>query len=808
MYSSITKKRLLHPILTRSCFCSLTALAAVTVSTATLAQTPILEELIITATKRVDLIHDVPIAIQAVSGEKIAEAGILNLEELTLYTPAVTVNKGYASANLFIRGVGSGTNSGFEQSVGLYIDDVYSGRGQLSRVPLTMDLQHIEVLKGPQGILFGKNTIGGAISVTSARPTDEFEGYVDVIYEPEDGEQVLTGVVSGGLTDNLSARLAMRYEGMDGWWENKQLNTEGPDKDNLYTRLGLSWTPTDSIEVYTKYEHGDFEVVNLPAVVYQSDQPLNFEGDSPFPIIDDVETAAMDFADTDDTTTDVLAVNVNWDLEDFSIVSVTSYSTYETLRFTNADFSATSALHRRQDEEFSQLSQELRIVSPGSETFDWITGLYFQKSELDIGRTNSPLDFALNGPLAVPALIGTVPQQASIYEQESNSWAVFGQGTYSFDDTVRLTLGLRYNKEKKDLDKQTFAEGLGARLTDLGLPNNIVFANADGLLIADLRSHEFRDVSREEDKVTWSSALQWDATDDTMLYISASTGYKGGGFDESYTGAGPVVREAGFDGVPTGGTVPGNDASVLNYDEETVIAYELGAKMSLADGAAELNMALFRMEYDDLQVSSLVGDVFTVGNAGESISQGFEIDGRWALTQNLTLFGSIAYLDATYDNFTGATCTIPQNQDPVNNPGCLLEDGTNIVTAGQEGGQDLGGETLLFAPEWSGALSINHMLPLDNGMMIQSTLDLNYSDEYFSALDLDPSTKHDSYVKVNARIALMDDEAGWTLAILGKNLTNEETNLWKNDVTLTDSNSYFGVPQRPRSIAIQAGYKF
>ena len=245
-----------------------------------------LDEIIVTAQKREQGLQDVPIAISAITGEKINDTGITGLQELTLYTPNIKVNSGAAQANLFVRGVGSGTNAGFEQSVGMFVDGVYSGRGALASVPMTMDLQRVEILKGPQGILFGKSTIGGAINITTQRPTEEFEGSVEAYYAPEQNEQIYTGVVSGPLGESVRGRLAVRYEGMDGWWENKTLNDEGPDKDNLFARASLLWDISENVEVLAKYEYGDFDVATLPAIVYQSDRPINFQGQEVVPVLD------------------------------------------------------------------------------------------------------------------------------------------------------------------------------------------------------------------------------------------------------------------------------------------------------------------------------------------------------------------------------------------------------------------------------------------------------------------------------------------------------------------------------------------
>jgi iron complex outermembrane receptor protein len=792
------------------------ALTALALALAPVSQTMaqlMLEEVVVTAQKREQSLQDVPIAVAAMTGEKINDTGIVNLEELALYMPNVNINKGSAQPNLFIRGVGSGTNAGFEQSVGLYIDGIYSGRAQLASVPLTMDLARVEVLKGPQGILFGKNTVGGAINITSARPDFEFESYVEALYAPEDGEQLYTGVISGGLTDSVAGRLAVRYEGMDGWWDNTELNKEGPDKENLYIRGSLLWDATDTLEVLAKYEHGDFDVANRPSVVYQSDQPTNFEGEQPFPLISERDKGAYDFAATDKTETDVFALTVNWDMDFATLTSVSGYATYDTARTQESDYSVTSALHRSLDEDYEQFSQELRLVSPGGETLDWIVGGYYQQSELSVSRVNVDLDFALLGDLGVTALVSTTDERIpSKYDQDSDSWAIFAQGTWNVADTVRIGMGLRYNEETKDLDKATQAPGLGFRAgTSAAAANTVVLARPrDNALAADLRSHSFTGLSREEDAVTWSGNVQWDATDEMMVYASVSTGFKGGGFDEAYSGAGSQVRTVSniFTGELDGGVIEtGIDGSVLEYDEETVIAFELGAKMSLADGAAELNVAVFRMEYDDLQVSSLVGDVFEVGNAGEAISQGIELDGRWLLSEGFTLGGAFAYLDATYDTFEGATCTVPQVSDPESNPGCLGEDGSNVAPGGR-GGQDLSGETLLFAPEYSANINAEWIVPLGDTLEIRTNADVNYTDEFYSALDLDPNTKHDALTRLNMRIALASVDDAWSLALVGKNLTDEKSRVWNNDVPLTNSDSYFGVPERPRSIAVQARYRF
>ncbi|AQA19271.1 hypothetical protein BST95_14485 [Halioglobus japonicus] len=775
------------------------------------AQALVLEEVIVTAQKRTESLQDVPLSVATMSGDRIDDIGITSIQEITQYMPNVTVNAGSGTPNLFIRGIGSGSNQGFEQSVGMYIDGVYVGRGPLATVPMTMDLERIEVLKGPQGILFGKNTVAGAINITTAKPTDEFEGMMEAMYEIEHGAQQYNLLLSGPLTDSLSGRLAVRHDAPgDGWWENVATGDEGPEFDNWYARGSLRWEATDTLEINAKYEYGDFLTDNVHGVVYQSDfvGQENFAGAVPIPVVSERDKGAGDVSTRKPTETDVFAITVDWHLDFATFTSISAYSAYELLSTGDTDLTAAPSLHRTRWEDYEQYSQELRLVSPGGETIDWIAGAYFQRNELDISRRIETIDFLQSGPLSTAALYAPDPGVPSVFDQESESWSVFGQGTWNATDSLRFTLGLRYNEETKDLDKMTDSEGLQVRVA--AAPDVLVYSDpANFYSIADLRQHSFLGLSRDEDKVTYSGNVQWDLNEDTMLYASVSTGFKGGGFDESYSSAGEEIRLVNpITNEVIGEPVPGQDSSILEYEDEEVLAYELGAKMSLLEGAAELNFALFRMEYDNLQTSSLVGDVQRVGNAGESISQGVELDGRILLAEGLTVGGAMAYLDAHYEDFTGATCTIPQTMDPVNNPGCLLEDGSNIVEPGQKGGQNLKDETLVFAPEWSASLFAQYIVPLGNSMELVNSLDINYSDEYFSALDLDPNTKHDAATFINARIALTGNDDTWSLALVGKNLTDEKTYIWRDDLPVTNSNSYYAVPERPRSIALQARYRF
>ncbi|MGB1542239.1 MAG: TonB-dependent receptor plug domain-containing protein, partial [Spongiibacter marinus] len=220
---------------------------------------PALEEVLVTATLRTESLQDVPVSVNAVSGEKMQEAGIDKIEDLQAYVPNLSMSETGIGTNIYIRGIGSGINPGFEQSVGMYFDGVSYSRAQLTRAPF-LDLARVEVLRGPQNILYGKNSIAGALSLISARPGDEQEGSLSVLYEPDHEEQIVDFILSGPLTDTLGARIAMRKRSMDGYIENLTLNRDEPARDESTFRAILDWEASADLTAMLKFELGKFNV--------------------------------------------------------------------------------------------------------------------------------------------------------------------------------------------------------------------------------------------------------------------------------------------------------------------------------------------------------------------------------------------------------------------------------------------------------------------------------------------------------------------------------------------------------------------
>jgi outer membrane receptor protein involved in Fe transport len=782
--------------------------ALVLAASATLAvsaQAQMLEEVVVTAQKRVESLQDVPISVSAMSQQKMEEFGIDRIENLAEYVPNLSMSETGIGTNIYIRGVGSGINPGFEQSTGMYMDGIYYGRAQLARAPF-LDLERVEVLRGPQPILFGKNSIAGAISMITAKPTDEFEGTISALYEPDHGELEGTLVLSGPLTDTLSGRLAVRYREMDGFMDNKFLNDDEAEREETTFRGILQWDATDRLTMTLKGEIGEFDVNgrNIEIVDdYPSENPafggltysqiqVGVFGSDPTALETKQNFNRTSNGDFSENDTENLTFQFDYDIGEHTLTGVTGWVSYEFDELCDCDFSSAVVIDAPLEEEYEQFSQELRLTSPGGETIDYIVGAFYQTSELDSGDvTNVPvgsiLEPAVNGrlPGAGTAIAGTGGTRT--FTQDTDLWAVFGQMTWNISDSWRLTVGARYTEEEKDgARKLVLTNSDGTPVADPGQEGLALFVYGQ-LFNIEMFDHDLKG-SRDEESFTPLVTVQWDVNDDIMTYFTASTGFKSGGYDSR----GNVVPGTTDPRVadPTKGS--------FEYEEEEATSFEIGAKTRLFDNSVELNMAAFYTTYDDLQVSIFDGTLgFVVDNAAEADIMGFEMDGRWAATERLTIYGSLAWIDFEFQDFENGQC----NWTERNQPSCI-ENGTISYE----------GRTNQYVADWSGTLSADYWFEIGDSMELRTTLDLVYSDEYFPSQNLDPTIVQDSYTKVNARIALSSNDGSWEIAVLGRNLTDEEVITYANPIPLAQSTfsslSHYAFLERPRNIAVQAVYRF
>jgi len=839
-----------------------------------------LEEIIVTAQKRAQSMQDVPISMTAIDGKRMEDAGITSFAELSGFVPNLGISENAVNTIISMRGISVGANQSFEQSVGVYVDGVHYGKSRQIRTGL-FDLQQVEVLRGPQGILFGKNTLAGAINVTTAEPAmgEGFSGKAALSVETDDGE-MLEGHINYSPSDTLGFRFAVRDRKDGGYMENTfatEANgapTAMPTTDETIWRFTTMWDPTENVSV--KFTHGESDYIRVggPGMVttFASETNIPASNQVMFAVMGasfpnyaadvasgeigafrdgrstgglalaqslgrDMSSLEEKFEGTSTQTSDS-ALRIDIELDNgYSLHSVTGRNKYDYEDGMDADWLPVTFIGRSDISDYSQTSQEFRIASPTDRDFSFVAGGYWSKGEQNIDRTvivdgtlgnpdlmkvitglgnpangtGSFLAFskaqiagailgaqgvtdpaAIGAWMATPTGIGTVNAfwgvdgmgmwnqagRVSEYNLETDTMAVFFQGTYNLSDTLTLTAGVRYTEE----DKEAFAKAdLTASYTGLATPNDSEFLAALQAASFGVWAHDFNE-KRSTDQVIPAANLQWAPSDTSKYYISYSEGFKSGGFN-SVDDQNPEIAA---DGTALR-TTPGIG---FEYDDESASSFEIGGKHVLMDGAMNLNWAYFNSEYEDQQVSTFVGLGFVVANAASSEIQGIEMDMTWQATDELRLGVAMAFLDGNYGNFDAAGCTATQasallglgtltSSSPVTSAmGCqqqFLGDGSASGSS-----QDISGGQL--GSDYSGSITADYIKPLDNGLVWFAGLDVNFTDMYYMTGDLDPIDIQEGFEKINIRTGIRGDN--WDVMLFGRNITDEITASGAADVPL------------------------
>ncbi len=822
----------------RKTLCRLVAAALLPVGLTAQAQ---LEEVIVTAQKRAESLQDVPISISTLSGDKIQDNTIMNFAALADFVPSLHIAEAPVTTQIYMRGIGSGNNRGFEQSVGMYLDGVYMGRARQYRSAV-MDVERVEVLRGPQGTLFGKNTVAGAINITSASPVlgEGASGEINVSVE-ENGGSIVDGFIQGG-GETFGARLALRGRETDGYVYNAYLEEDEGAIDEFGGRLTLLWEPSDSFSANLKYTFMERERDGAASATWRYLSPAERNAQVPnrsafadtaynimdifFP--DFAAIAGQDFTtykdnnygqsqedgfgigqkpENSDDEIENLSLNLTWEIGGGTLTSVTGFSTYEYFDDVDVDWLPLQFIDRSDIHDFEQFSQEIRWSADVGDRFSYTLGGYIDQNEFDmqgqvivdtnfdglfptflaLAETGDPAnapfmpqnlltlltaDSPLNG---IPGYGVYTANQASrnhAFKQDTDSWALFAQGTYDLTDALRLTVGVRYTEEEKDaISDQKLGDSLcgltgnleGGVMGQCGAYNNwlaVIYASSFNTY------NKYWTGSRKTDDFSPSMNLQWDVSDNTMLYVTYSEGFKSGGFsaaDDGNPGNLPVgvppIPPAVDNGFQANGfisTVPNED---FEFDDESVESIEIGGKHEFMDGRMRLNWAAFYSEYDDLQTSIFQGISFSVKNASSSEVEGIEVDWLFQMTDAIRVGVNAAYLDASYGDFKDGPCTAIQ----------LDADGACGTPAGATG-NDLTGTRTLLASDWSGNAFIDVRIPMGN-LEWFGGVDVNYRSEFDSAGDADPYDVIDSYTKVNARIGLIGQN--WEVMAYGRNIFDE-----------------------------------
>lgn len=758
-----------------------------------------LEVIQVTAQKRSADAQKTPISINVLGADDLKEKGIEKIDDLQYSVPNLHMTESGISTQIYIRGIGTGNNQGFEQSVGQYIDGIYYGRQQLLRMPF-LDLERVEVLKGPQSILFGKNSVAGALNLSSARPTQDFNAHFDASYQPKFSATEINTMVSGGLTETLSARIAVRDYQEDGYIVNTTKLRDETERDEQAYRLSLLWEPTDNLNILLKVEHDEFNGEGRQIEIVQDDPNLEtglrysqYLGLFGYPDgIADSELNYIRQANDDEFShnkVDNVTLTANLMLGDYTLTSITGLVSYEFTEECDCDYVAAPVFNVDINENYDQFSQELRIVSPLSDTFDWIGGFYYQSSETDFDdRIKAPSNSIL--PLANPALAPIADTSAGRnFILDSTMWSVFFQGNYHINDDLTLTVGARYTDEKKDghreinireLADSTIGDGDIVADPMAAILYNVGFAIQNEQSPLSPQGHNLTN-SRDETAFTPLVSVQYKLEEDVMTYISATTGFKAGGFDAR-----------------------ANNIDSWEFEEEEATSYEWGIKSALLDNTLEVNLAVYRTEYDNLQISQFDGTLgFNVGNAKETVVQGIEIDGRWLLIDTdagtLTMNYAIAYLDHEFKDFKNGNCYNRQEPDGDMGPG-----GVQLC--------DFTGKSGQYTPKFTGNLGFDYFKSISflGFEYFRANLGLYHTSEQNVHPNLDPLYDIDGYIKVDARIAL--EAENWSVALFGKNLTDEKVLTYAGNAPLSGSsfgtNTFYGFVDRPATVGIQFQYDF
>jgi iron complex outermembrane recepter protein len=776
----------------------------------------LLEEIVVTAQKREESLRDVPLSVEAVSGDKLADAGIVRLDDLKAYVPNLQMTETGIANNIYIRGIGSGLNQGFEQSVSMYMDGIYRGRGHQSRMPF-LDLARVEVLRGPQPILFGKNAVAGAINMVAAQPTKEFEASARTSYDVENQEILANAVFSGPLTDNFGARIALYHRNANGYIANATLGRDEPKRNEFAGRVILAGDITDALDVSFRVEAGRYdtdgrqiEIFGETPITTGALAPLSLrysqiiggtvpgfitQGRSASALNNTIDHVRSSTGDRSNTKNFETALTFNYSLPgDITMTSVTGYSNYNMDELCDCDFTGATIFNAGIAEEYDQYSQEIRFTSPTTGNFSWIGGLFYQRYELDeTDYLHVPSTSLVMSVLAQNPALGATPAARAgaaslfsnavnprVFLQNSKLYSAFAQGTWKLGEAFRIAAGARLSREDKEGARTTtLLRGIGgpdlrasapAPLQPFVLP---LFNNVLGIVPHSLSG----DLS--ETNVSPMVNFQYHLHPESMLYLSWSRGYKSGGFDARSNK--PTLP------ISTG---------TFQFPAERATTYELGVKSALG-GTADINANVFFTNYKDLQTSAFDGAIgFNVGNGSAEI-KGLEVESRWRVTSAFRLTGSLAYLDFEWKNYFGQ-CYFGRAPIAVGQPGA--------------GNCDYAGSTNQLAPKFTGVLGANYKWNVGDSIGMNFGVDLMHSSNYLQSLTLDPANTQSGYTKVNARLALAGAEERWELALIGRNLTDKTTVSYAGDTPLAQrlfqARSYYGFVDPPRSVAIEARVKF
>ncbi|MEM8937531.1 MAG: TonB-dependent receptor [Pseudomonadota bacterium] len=672
---------------------------------------------VVTAQKREQNLQDVPISVTAVQGETLDALGRNQISELSRIVPGVSFADGTSDAgkSVAIRGVGTQSFSrGVEQAVGTVVDGVVADGLVSSQLDMS-DVERLEVLRGPQGMLFGKNASAGVLNIVTNDPTADLELGLNASYA-EENEIKLSGFVSGPLVgEKILARITGYYNKRDALVENifpggQDFN----DRDEWGIRGKVLFQITDDLDATVTGFHAERDHVCClfaPVSYVPGRRPATLGVELPSGPEND--KVSEDDTATGSTKSDAYSLEINYQLGDHTLTSITGYSLSEVQSNYRAPGSPTIGILQNEGlSDIEQLTHELRVTSPADQLVSYVVGLYYFDREESRDFTRQ---VDLFGPNVTPAPGLAISSLVNNSRVTRESFSVFGQATINLTEALRLSFGLRMDNEEVSLFKDVgFVPGtMPEQPTALGI------------------------TSESESDTGWSGRIiaQYDASDDVMVYASAARGYKGLG---------------------TNTLVSGDPAVVPIVDPEIPTSFELGLKSRLLDNRVTFNTALFHTTFDDFQSSNLDNNTppgFFLVNAEEMRTMGVEVEMDARVTERLSMSGSLTYTDAEFTDFEAQPCYSPVQ------PECV------------GGRQDLSGDDIPNSPDWTYRVAARYDQPLQN-LPFDGFVDVSWywQSEVLYNSNQNPTLIGDSYGIADLFVGIADKESRYTLTVFAKNL--------------------------------------
>ncbi len=697
----------------------------------------LLEEIVVTAQKREQRLQEVGIAMTAYGADEIRNFGFKEAIDAAAVAPNVTAlnTLGNNSANFVIRGIGLNDIAPNNSSpTAVHVDDVYYGFGVMLNFAL-FDIQRVEVLRGPQGTLYGRNTTAGAVSFFSNKPRPEFEANVRASYGNYENATV-ESFVNVPLSPTVAARVSgIARRQTDGPWYNRTFDEHHGEVDRYGWRGQLNFQPSDELEINLNVHGGrdQSDLHHFAAAVSGNGSggfcDAYFRGP-----LQGAESGCVGFLGERETDTDPFTtaagqrpildlrglgavVKVDWRTDSGTLTSISGVERYDRFVAEDADGFAQQIVDDYYENEIAQYSQEIRYAADAlNGALNWIVGGYWGKDSLDVPRHEAKSFFARG--------IGV----NSIYEQNGETAAAFMHGDWRFAPQWSVNAGVRYTWEQRDFSGGTWVTN--------GDPNPNTSPSIPVVRAAQ------RSDSKDFSAVSGKLGLDYFVADDVMLYALASKGFKSGGYN---------------------GNLAFADGGITQFDQEILYDYEIGAKTSWLGGSLIWNSAAFYYDYRDVQLlgnfevigpGGLAANLITLENLADAKVRGVETEMWWRPGAGLDLRLSVGWLDS-------------EIIDP--NPG-------NEALAGNE---------LANSPTWTLGGLAKYERPLSVSLRGLVQLDFSYKDDYFASISNAPVVALDNYIVTNGRIAVGADDGRWEVALWGKNLLDEEYAVYAVDLAST-----------------------